>query len=78
MIRQPMTAGVRKLALSAHVATSAGWLGAVAVLLLFAIVPLSLASLPTGLLMSLGTEYRPNFPGITHESQWGTLTFQVR
>lgn len=78
-----MTGRVRKLALSAHVTSSVGWLGAVAGFLAlalagltseeaqmvracylameltgwFVIVPLSLASLPTGLVMSLGTEW---------------------
>ena len=78
-----MTPGFRKLALTAHIASSVGWLGAVAGFLAlaiagltsrdeqmvraaylamnltgwFVIVPLSLASLPTGLVMSLGTEW---------------------
>jgi hypothetical protein len=76
-----MTAGVRKLALTAHVITSVGWLGAVAAFLALAItgltnhdpqhvraayvameltgwlviVPLSVASLLTGIVQSLGT-----------------------
>jgi hypothetical protein len=78
-----MTRRLRKFALSAHVTSSVGWLGAVAGFLALAvagltsrdaqtvraaylameltgwyvIVPLSLASLPTGLVMSLGTEW---------------------
>ena len=78
-----MTSRVHKFALTAHVTSSVGWLGAVAgffVLSLaglnspndqtvraaylsmnligwFVIVPLSLASLPTGLIMSLGTQW---------------------
>jgi hypothetical protein len=78
-----MTPGVRKLALTAHVTSSVGWLGAVGGFLAlaiagltsedpdlvrasylamqltgwFVIVPLSLAALPSGLLMSLGTEW---------------------
>lgn len=78
-----MTLRLRKFALTAHVTTSVGWLGAVAGFLAlaiagltsqdaqmvraaylameltgwFVIVPLSLASLPTGLVMSLGTEW---------------------
>jgi hypothetical protein len=78
-----MTSGVRKLALTAHLTFSVGWLGAVAGFLalsiagltsrdaqvvrsaylamnligLFIIVPLSLASLVTGLIQSLGTEW---------------------
>ena len=78
-----MTPSVRKLALTAHVTSSVGWLGAVGGFLALAIaglvhqdadttraayiamdltawlviVPLSLASLPTGLVMSLGTEW---------------------
>lgn len=78
-----MTLGVRRLALTAHVTSSVGWLGAVGGFLALAIaglvgrdaqmvraaylameltawtviVPLSLASLPTGLVMSLGTEW---------------------
>ena len=78
-----MTPSLRKLALTAHVTASVGWLGAVAGFLALAvagltsqdaqmvraaylameltgwlvIVPLSLASLPTGLVMSLGTEW---------------------
>ena len=76
-----MTPGVRKLALTAHVTSSVGWLGAVAGFLAlavagltsqdaqlvraaylameltgwFVIVPLSLASLLTGLVQALGT-----------------------
>jgi hypothetical protein len=78
-----MTLRLRKLALTAHVTSSVGWLGAVAAFLAlavagltsqdaqlvraayltmevtgwFVIVPLSLATLPTGLVMSLGTEW---------------------
>ena len=78
-----MTLGLRKFALTAHVISSVGWLGAVAGFLAlvvaaltsqdaqtaraawiameltgwFAIVPLALASLLTGLVMSLGTEW---------------------
>lgn len=78
-----MTPGVRKFALTAHVTSSVGWLGAVAGFLAFAIVamtsqdvqkvraaflmmellgwsvlvPLSLASLLTGLVQSLGTKW---------------------
>jgi hypothetical protein len=78
-----MTPGVRKLALTAHVAASVGWLGAVAVFLAlavagltsddadlargaymtmdwaawFVLVPLSLASLLTGLVQALGTAW---------------------
>ncbi len=78
-----MTTRVRKLALTAHVTSSVGWLGAVGGFLAlaiagltsqdaqmvraaylameltgwFVIVPLSIASLPTGLVMSLGTEW---------------------
>ena len=78
-----MTPSVRRLALTAHVTSSVGWLGAVAGFLALAIaglvhqdaetaraayiamdltawlviVPLSVASLPTGLVMSLGTEW---------------------
>lgn len=78
-----MTPGVRKLALTAHVTASVGWMGAVGSFLAlalvglassneqsvraaylameltgwFVIVPLALASLPTGLVMSLGTEW---------------------
>jgi hypothetical protein len=78
-----MTPRLRKFALTAHVTSSVGWLGAVAGFLALAvagltnqdaqmvrtaylameligwcvIVPLSLASLPTGLVMSLGTEW---------------------
>lgn len=78
-----MTPRIRKLALTAHVTTSVGWLGAVGGFLAlaiagltsqeahlvrasylameltgwFVIVPLSLASLPTGLVMSLGTTW---------------------
>jgi hypothetical protein len=79
----PMTVGSRKLALTAHVTSSVGWLGAVAGFLAlavaglasrdaqlvraaylamelvgwFVIVPLALATLPTGLVLSLGTEW---------------------
>jgi hypothetical protein len=78
-----MTPRHRKFALTAHVASSVGWLGAVAVFLAlavagltsqdaqtvraaylamelttwFVIVPLSFASLLTGLVQSLGTEW---------------------
>jgi hypothetical protein len=78
-----MTPGVRKLALTAHVTASVGWLGSVAAFLAlavagltsqdpprvraaylamemtgwFVIVPLSLASLVTGLIQSLGTAW---------------------
>lgn len=78
-----MTPGVRKLALTAHVTCSVGWLGAVAVFLALAlaglnardsqlvracylamsltgwyvIVPLSFASLLTGLVQALGTPW---------------------
>ncbi|MDF2652801.1 MAG: hypothetical protein K0Q73_8606 [Paenibacillus sp.] len=78
-----MTPYVRKFALTAHVTSSVGWLGAVAVFLAlaiagltskdaqmvraaylamelttrFVIVPLCLASLLTGLITSLGTEW---------------------
>jgi hypothetical protein len=78
-----MTPGVRKFALTAHVMSSVGWLGAVAGFLAlsiagltsqdaqivraaylgmeltawFVIVPLSLASPLTGLVMSLGTTW---------------------
>ena len=78
-----LTPGVRKLALTAHVTASVGWLGAVAGFLALAIagltsqdpqrvraaylameltgwyviVPLSLASLITGLVQSLGTPW---------------------
>lgn len=78
-----MSPGLRKLALTAHVTSSVGWLGAVIGFLAlaiagltsadaqlvrasyvamevtgwFVIVPLCLASLPTGLIMSLGTEW---------------------
>ncbi len=78
-----MTPGLRKFALTAHVTSSVGWLGAVAVFLAlavagltsqdaqrvraaylamelttwFVIVPLSLASLLTGLVQSLGTTW---------------------
>jgi hypothetical protein len=77
-----MPPGIRKLALTAHV-TSSAWMGAVGAFLAlalagltsedpdlvrasylamqltgwFVIVPLSLAALPSGLLMSLGTEW---------------------
>ena len=75
--------GLRKLALTAHVASSAGWLGAVAgflalavaglasrdprtatavypameLITIYVIVPLSLASLLTGIIQSLGTPW---------------------
>jgi hypothetical protein len=78
-----MTAPVRKLTLTAHVTTSVGWLGALAVFLAHAlaslisqdeqmvraaslamgltawlvILPLSLASLTTGLIQALGTAW---------------------
>lgn len=78
-----MTPGLRKFALTVHVTSSVGWLGAVAGFLAlvvaaltsqdaqtvraawiameltgwFAIVPLALASLLTGLVMSLGTPW---------------------
>ncbi len=78
-----MSPGVRKLALTAHVASSVGWLGAVGAFLIlsiaglksertetvrsaylamnmigqFAIVPLSLAALLTGLIQALGTQW---------------------
>ena len=78
-----MTAGLRKLALTAHVTSSVGWLGAVAGFLAlavagltsrnvqiiraayiameltgwYAIVPLCLASLMTGIVQSLGTPW---------------------
>lgn len=78
-----MTAGLRKFALTAHITSSVGWLGAVGGFLAlaivglasrdaqlvratylameitgwFVIVPLSFASLMTGLLQSLGTTW---------------------
>ena len=78
-----MAPGLRKLALTAHIASSVGWLGAIAGFLALAItgltttdaltvrvaylamdwigwyvlVPLSFASLLTGLVLSLGTEW---------------------
>jgi hypothetical protein len=78
-----MTPGLRKLALTAHVTSSVGWLGAVAAFLAlavagltsqdaqivdaaylatelitwFVIVPLAFASLITGLVVSLGTQW---------------------
>jgi hypothetical protein len=78
-----MTAGVRKVALTLHVTSSVGWLGAVVAFLALAIaglasphgntvrasylameligwsviVPLAFAAAPTGILMSLGTEW---------------------
>ena len=78
-----MTPGVRKLALTAHVGSSVGWLGAVVAFLALAVagvsaddprtvrstyvamdlmgwlvlVPMSLASLVTGLVQSLGTSW---------------------
>ena len=79
-----MTPGIRKLALTAHITSSVGWLGAAVGFLAHAIagltsedaqlvraaylimeltgwyvlVPLSLASLATGLIQSLGTKWR--------------------
>jgi len=79
-----MNPGLRKLALTAHLAVSIGWIGAVAAYLTLdvtvatsedpqslraawigmgsitsrAIVPLAVASLVTGLIMSLGTKWR--------------------
>jgi hypothetical protein len=79
----PMTAGVRKFVLTAHVTFSVGWLGSVAAFLAlaiagltsqdartvraaylgmeltgwFVIVPLSFASLLTGLIQALGTTW---------------------
>ena len=81
--RMAMSPGVRKFVLTAHVASSVGWLGAVASFLVLAVasltsddadlvrgayltmevtgwyvlVPLSLASLVTGLVQSLGTRW---------------------
>ena len=78
-----MTPGVRKFALTVHVITSVGWIGAVVAYLAlgvaavtspdaqtvraawigmevtgwFAIVPLAIAALLTGLVMSLGTKW---------------------
>jgi uncharacterized membrane protein len=78
-----MTPGVRKLALTAHVGSSVGWLGAVVAFLAlavagvsaddartvrstyvamdlmgwFVLVPMSVASLLTGLIQSLGTSW---------------------
>jgi hypothetical protein len=78
-----MTPGLRKLALTAHVSASVGWLGAVVAFLAlaaagltsqdaqtvraayltmeligwYALVPLALASLVTGLVQSLGTTW---------------------
>ena len=78
-----MTPGVRKLALTAHLAFSVGWIGAVVAYLAlvvtaliradaqtvraawiameligwYVIVPLAIASLLTGLVMSLGTKW---------------------
>jgi hypothetical protein len=78
-----MTPGLRKFALTAHVTTTVGWLGAVVVFLAlavvgltsqdaqtvrgaylvmepaarFVLVPLAFASLLTGLVQSLGTEW---------------------
>ena len=78
-----MSPGIRKLALTAHVTASVGWLGAVAGFLAlavaglastdastvraaylgmdvtarFAIVPLGIAALATGLVQSLGTKW---------------------
>jgi hypothetical protein len=79
----PMTPRIRKFALTAHIVSSVGWLGAVAGFLAFAIagltsddapsvraaylatemitwyviVPLSFASLTTGIIQSLGTTW---------------------
>jgi hypothetical protein len=79
----PMSGQLGKLVLTAHIASSVGWLGAVAVVLVlgvavltvpdpqfirggylvmepiawFVLVPLSLASLVTGLVQSLGTRW---------------------
>ena len=78
-----MTPGLRKFALAAHIASSVGWIGAVAgyialdvaaamgrdvqtlrasylamgLIARYVIVPLALASLLTGLVMSLGTRW---------------------
>ena len=78
-----MTPAVRKLALTVHVGSSVGWLGAVVAFLAlavagvtaddartvratyvamdltgrFVLVPMSVASLPTGLVQSLGTSW---------------------
>lgn len=78
-----MTPGLRKLGLTVHVASSVGWLGAIAAYLAlnavaltsqneqtvraaylmmepvawFAIIPLALASLVTGIVQSLGTSW---------------------
>jgi hypothetical protein len=78
-----MTPGIRKLALTVHVITAVGWIGAIVAYLAlgvsavtsedvqtvravwigmevtgwFAIVPLALAALLTGLVMSLGTKW---------------------
>jgi hypothetical protein len=78
-----MTVGIRKVALTFHVASSVGWLGAVVCFLALAIagltsanadtvrasylameligwtviVPLALASTPSGIIVSLGTEW---------------------
>ena len=80
-----MTAGVRRIALTTHVTSSVGWLGAVASFLAlamagvmsndsqlvraaylamhlttwFVIVPLSIASLATGLINAAGTPWGP-------------------
>jgi hypothetical protein len=79
----PLTSSVRKLALTAHVSSSVGWLGAVTAFLAlsiggvvgddpqvvraayvamhlvtwFVIVPFSIASLVTGVVQSLGTQW---------------------
>ncbi len=78
-----MTPGIRKFALTVHIITSVGWIGAVVAYLVlgisavtsqdvqtvraawigmevtgwFAIVPLAIAALLTGLVMSLGTKW---------------------
>ncbi len=67
-----MTPRLRRLALTAHVASSVGWLGAVASFLVlalagqdpamdlvarFVVVPLALGSLATGVVSSLGTSW---------------------
>ena len=49
-----MTPALRKFALTAHVTSSVGWLGAVAWCV---IVPLSLVSPLTGIVQSLGTSW---------------------
>ncbi|MBA3871477.1 MAG: DUF2269 domain-containing protein [Anaerolineae bacterium] len=79
----PMTPRIRKLALTTHITTSVGWIGAVVAYLAlviaamtnsdvqilravwiamkligwYALIPLSLVSLLTGLIMSLGTKW---------------------